>query len=205
MQLHILVQESLKAQTVCNSGSLSLRSLVIPRPLLRQGRHEYHSQRLPWLYGHIQKIQASKLADHRPYDLKITLDQGTSPTLQSIYSLSQEELAALHKFIDENLATGWSVPSRSPMEHRSSLFGRKMALFTLHWFLRPQPDFQERLIPTSTHFRLTRHTMKGTSLHQDQSLAHIPPCTDFTWRWMEDCIPNLLWFIRVVSNAWRAY
>jgi len=36
-------------------------------------------------------------------------------------------------------------------------------------------------------------------------LTSVPPCTDFTWRQMEDCIPNMLWFIRVVGNAWRAY
>src|SRR5882724_11039460 len=58
--------------------------------------------------------RASKLADHRPYNLKITLDEGTSLPYSPIYSLSQEELAALHKFIDDNLATGFIHPSRSP-------------------------------------------------------------------------------------------
>jgi len=60
------------------------------------------------------KSKASKLADDRPYDLKITLDEGTTPLYSPIYSLSQEELAALRKFIDENLATGLIRPSRSP-------------------------------------------------------------------------------------------
>ena len=60
------------------------------------------------------KSKAGKLDDHRPYDLKITLDEGTVPPFGPIYSLSQEELAALHKFIDENLATGFIRPSRSP-------------------------------------------------------------------------------------------
>jgi len=59
------------------------------------------------------KSKAGKLADHRPYDLKITLDEGTSPPFDPIYSLSQEELVALHKFIDENLATGFICPSCS--------------------------------------------------------------------------------------------
>ena len=59
------------------------------------------------------KSKAGKLADHRPYDLKITLDEGTVPPSSPIYSLSQEELAALHKFIDENLATGFIHPSCS--------------------------------------------------------------------------------------------
>ena len=60
------------------------------------------------------KSKAGKLADHRPYDLKITLDEGTVPPFGPIYSLSQEELATLCKFIDENLATGFIRPSRSP-------------------------------------------------------------------------------------------
>jgi len=60
------------------------------------------------------KSKASKLADHRPYDLKITLDEGTSPPYSPIYSLSQEELSALSKFIDKNLATGLIHPSCLP-------------------------------------------------------------------------------------------
>ena len=56
--------------------------------------------------------------DHRPYDLKLTLEEGASPPpLGPIYPLAQEELLALHKFIDENTATGFIRPSRSP--HRA--------------------------------------------------------------------------------------
>ena len=60
------------------------------------------------------KSKASILADHHPYDLKITLEDGASPPLGPIYSLSQEELLALRKFIDENTATRFICPSRSP-------------------------------------------------------------------------------------------
>ena len=60
------------------------------------------------------KSKAGKLADHRPYDLKITLDEGTAPPFGPIHSLSQEELAALHKFIYKNLTTGFIHPSYSP-------------------------------------------------------------------------------------------
>jgi len=60
------------------------------------------------------KYKAGKLAEHRPYDLKINLDEVTAPPFGPIYSLSQEELVALHKFIDENLATGFIRPSHSP-------------------------------------------------------------------------------------------
>ena len=60
------------------------------------------------------KSKAGKLAEHQPYNLKITLDEVTVPLFGPIYSLSQEELAALCKFIDEILATGFICPSCSP-------------------------------------------------------------------------------------------
>ena len=60
------------------------------------------------------KSKAGILANHRPYDLKITLEDRASPPLGPIYSLSQEELLALRKFIDENTATGFIRPSCSP-------------------------------------------------------------------------------------------
>ena len=60
------------------------------------------------------KTKARVLADHCPYDLKITLEEGASPPLGPIYSLSQEELLTLHKFIDENTAMGFICPSWSP-------------------------------------------------------------------------------------------
>ena len=60
------------------------------------------------------KSKAGVLTDHRPYDLKITLEDGASPPLGPIYSLSQEELLTLHKFIDENTATGFIWSSHSP-------------------------------------------------------------------------------------------
>ena len=60
------------------------------------------------------KSNAGVLANHSPYDLKITLKDGVSPPLRPIYSLSQEELLALHKFIDENTATGFIRSSHSP-------------------------------------------------------------------------------------------
>ena len=42
------------------------------------------------------------------------MDEGTVLPFGPIYSLSKEELAALCKFIDENLATGFICPSCSP-------------------------------------------------------------------------------------------
>src|SRR6266481_4360767 len=59
------------------------------------------------------KVKASILVDHWLYNLKITLEDGTAPPLGPVYSLSQEELKALHKFIDENIAMGFITPSCS--------------------------------------------------------------------------------------------
>ena len=60
------------------------------------------------------KARADTLAPHRPYDLKINLEEGTSPPIGPIYSLLASELTALWEFIDEHLAIGFIRPSRSP-------------------------------------------------------------------------------------------
>lgn len=59
------------------------------------------------------KAKSTELPPHRPYDLKIDLEEGTSPPLGTVYSLSQVELAALRKFLDENLNSGLIRPSSS--------------------------------------------------------------------------------------------
>ncbi len=67
---------------------------------------------------------SKKLPEHRPYDLKINIEEGTSPPLGPIYSLSESELKALHEFIDDNLCSVFIMPSRSP--HRAPvLFVKK--------------------------------------------------------------------------------
>ena len=60
------------------------------------------------------KSKANTLPPHRPYDLKINLEEGTSPPLGPIYSLSPAELTALHEFINEHLKSGFIHPTNSP-------------------------------------------------------------------------------------------
>jgi hypothetical protein len=70
------------------------------------------------------KAKAQTLPPHRPYDLKIELEEGASPPPGRIYSLSQSELQALREFIDEHLSLGFIRPSASP--HRAPvLFVKK--------------------------------------------------------------------------------
>ena len=59
------------------------------------------------------KSKAEKLAEHRPYDLKINLEEGQEPSFGPIYSLSQLELSTLRDFIDKHVSIGLIRPTRS--------------------------------------------------------------------------------------------
>jgi len=60
------------------------------------------------------KTKAETLPLHRPYDLKINLEEGAQPPVGSIYSLSASEQKALKKFIEKNLNIGFIRPTSSP-------------------------------------------------------------------------------------------
>ena len=70
---------------------------------------EYHS-----FADVFSKSRADTLADHRPYDLKIELEEGASPPIGPIYSLSTTELQTLREFIEESLNIGFIRPTKSP-------------------------------------------------------------------------------------------
>ncbi len=57
---------------------------------------------------------SEKLPKHRPYNLKINIEEGMSSPLGPIYSLSESELKALCEFIDNNLRSRFITPSHSP-------------------------------------------------------------------------------------------
>ena len=59
------------------------------------------------------KSRTDTLAQHRPYDLKINLEEGASPPPGPMYSLSVTELETLREFLDEHLRIGFIRPSRS--------------------------------------------------------------------------------------------
>src|SRR3979490_2785089 len=63
------------------------------------------------------KVSADILASHRSYNLKINLEDGTSPPLSPIYSLSVSELQSLRDFLNEHLIKGFIRPSHS--SHRA--------------------------------------------------------------------------------------
>ena len=63
---------------------------------------EYHD------YADIfSKKKASTLMPHRPFNLKIELEEGTEPPIGRLYSLSSSEQEALQGFLNEHLRNGF--------------------------------------------------------------------------------------------------
>ena len=111
----------------------------LPGPVTLDGvPKEYHD-----FADVFSKSKAGILADHRPYNLKITLEDGALPPLRPIYSLSQEELLALHKFIDENTATGFIHPSLSTRSTCALHMEEGWILMTLLRLLGNKPSLEE--------------------------------------------------------------
>ena len=59
------------------------------------------------------KAKAEKLAPHKPYNLKINLEEGTSPPIVLMYPLSQSKLEVLHNFLNDHLQTGFICQTSS--------------------------------------------------------------------------------------------
>ncbi len=76
---------------------------------------------------------SKKLPKHRPYNLKINIEEGTSPPLGPCYSLLESELKALHEFFDDNLHSGFIIPSRSP--HGAPVLFVKKKTSELHLYV----------------------------------------------------------------------
>ena len=76
-----------------NSASVSEEA-----PDLSNIPKEYHD--FADIFG---KAKAEKLALHQPYDLKINLEEGTSPPIVLMYPLSPSELEVLCNFLDDHL------------------------------------------------------------------------------------------------------
>jgi transposase InsO family protein len=94
-------------------------STTDPSEDLSQVPEEYHD------YADVfSKTKAWKLADHRPYDLQITLEDGAQPPFGPIYSISPLELETLREFLDKNLRAGFVRSSNSPCG-APILFSRK--------------------------------------------------------------------------------
>jgi hypothetical protein len=54
-----------------------------------------------------EKKNANTLLEHHPYACTIDLEKGTQLPFRSIYNMSQDELANLCEYIDQNLEKGF--------------------------------------------------------------------------------------------------
>src|SRR5258708_1105825 len=84
-------------------------STAQPEDTLSRVPQEYHKFR-----DVLSGEKANMLAPHRPYDLKINLEEGMKPFHRPIYSLLPLELTALREFLEENIWNGFIRPSKSP-------------------------------------------------------------------------------------------
>ena len=84
------------------SVSANSASISDEAPDLSQVPKEYHD-----FADVFSKNKAFALALHRPYDLRIDLEEGAVPPVTPMYPLSQVELQTLHEFIEEHLRAGF--------------------------------------------------------------------------------------------------
>ena len=104
--------ESFTLNLSAMSASVSARSASVsdePPPDLSGLPEEYRE-----FSDVFSKTKADTLPEHRPYDLRIELEDGAVPPLGPIYSPSQLELDTLREYIEENLRSGFIRPSNSP-------------------------------------------------------------------------------------------
>jgi transposase InsO family protein len=57
--------------------------------------------------------EADVLPEHRKYDISIDLQEGSTPPFGPIYNLTQTEMAALKDYLEDSIAKGFIVPSKS--------------------------------------------------------------------------------------------
>lgn len=95
--------------TVASTSASNHSDLETIFPALDKVPSCYHDLRQVF-----NKVRASALPPHRPYDCAIDLRPGTSPPKGRLYSLSGPETAAMRKYVDESLAAGLIRRSSSP-------------------------------------------------------------------------------------------
>jgi Reverse transcriptase (RNA-dependent DNA polymerase) len=101
-------QLNLASPEVLNWAATSGENIDISESIKKHVLEKYHE-----FADVFSKVHADTLALHWPYDLKINLEEGASPPIGPIYSLSASKLKGLCRFIDEHLNIGYIWASRS--------------------------------------------------------------------------------------------
>ena len=66
-------------------------------------------------FAHVfSKAESERLPMHKPYDLTIDLEPGTTPTFSKLYPMAPAEKTSLNEFIEDYLRKGYIRPSKSP-------------------------------------------------------------------------------------------
>jgi len=170
------------ARATRTEGSVSFQLLLSDPSLCRRSAsttpaepdmsgvpEEYHE------YADVfSKERADTLPDHRPYDLKIDLEDGAEPPLGQMYSLSQTEVQALREFLNENLRIRFICPSK--VGHGAyPLRKEERRLTSLVCQLpQPKPLNEEGSLSPPAHFRPPQCTRQGSHLHENQPPTRLP-------------------------------
>ena len=105
---------------VSNLGSTPHSSYSINPIHTRLAELDANTPAIPPEYQEFTNVfsgeKANMLAPHCLYNLQINTKGDVKPFYGPIYSLSQPELMALHKFLDENTQNGFIRPSSSLWE-----------------------------------------------------------------------------------------
>lgn len=104
--LRASLSTSAKSTSVATARSSSIPDAPLDLPGVPEEYHKFADV--------FSKTRVNTLPEHRPYNLKIELEDGAVPPLGSIYSLSKLELDTLREYIEENLCSGFIGPSNSP-------------------------------------------------------------------------------------------
>lgn len=81
--------------------------------LIREGEGEWPSRYADFADVGSEDL-AKEIGEHGPHDLSIELTEGFEPPWSPLYNLSESELVALRKYLDDYVARGWIRHSRSP-------------------------------------------------------------------------------------------
>jgi len=200
MQLHILRTSKLEGQIVSNSGSHFWGHWSLCGPLRDTGQHEYCSQKLSWLCGHIQQIQG--LASSQPLTLWSQNHTGRRhfPTFGPFTPCPRRNLWLCVSSLTKTLLQGSSV-LLAPLHGAPVLFHPEK-----RWLLRLCVYFQalnwisRKTIPTSLISDLLDTPRKHNSTPKSTS-GTLTIYSDCTQRQMENCLPDPLRFLQVVGNA----
>ena len=87
--------------------ALRVKEYVDPLPLLPKEYHEFADV--------FSRGDSDVLPPHRPYDHRVPVKEDAKLPFSRLYSMSQNELEVLKKYLDDNLRKGFISPSSSPV------------------------------------------------------------------------------------------